>query len=66
MALYIINLLFDQRVIILYFALVFAMLGMLSPASRGSLIQAIILVYVFMGLVFICIVNQCVHKNAEI
>ncbi|XP_028515708.1 transmembrane 9 superfamily member 4 [Exaiptasia diaphana] len=29
--------------------LVFAMLGMLSPASRGSLIQAIILVYVFMG-----------------
>ncbi|XP_031558283.1 transmembrane 9 superfamily member 4-like [Actinia tenebrosa] len=29
--------------------LVFAMLGMLSPASRGSLVQAIILLYVFMG-----------------
>ncbi|KAK3737539.1 hypothetical protein QZH41_010645, partial [Actinostola sp. cb2023] len=30
--------------------LVFAMLGMLSPASRGSLVQAIILLYVFMGM----------------
>ncbi|XP_032242365.1 transmembrane 9 superfamily member 4 [Nematostella vectensis] len=30
--------------------LVFAMLGMLSPASRGSMVQAIILLYVFMGM----------------
>ncbi|XP_068677875.1 transmembrane 9 superfamily member 4-like [Montipora foliosa] len=29
--------------------LVFAMLGMLSPASRGSLVTAIIFLYVFMG-----------------
>ncbi|KAM7443026.1 Transmembrane 9 superfamily member 4 [Porites harrisoni] len=30
--------------------LVFAMLGMLSPASRGSLVTAIIFLYVFMGI----------------
>ena len=32
-----------------YFLPVFAMLGMLSPASRGSLVTAIIFLYVFMG-----------------
>jgi transmembrane 9 superfamily protein 2/4 len=31
--------------------LVFAMLGMLSPASRGALMTAAIFLYVFMGLI---------------
>lgn len=35
--------------IVLYLVVVFAMLGMLSPASRGSLMTAIIFLYVFMG-----------------
>jgi len=34
---------------LLCYLIVFAMLGMLSPASRGSLMTAIIFLYVFMG-----------------
>lgn len=33
------------------YVLVFAMLGMLSPASRGALMTAAIFLYVFMGLI---------------
>lgn len=35
----------------LYIFSVFAMLGMLSPASRGALMTAAIFLYVFMGLI---------------
>lgn len=34
-----------------YHVPVFAMLGMLSPASRGALMTAAIFLYVFMGLI---------------
>jgi hypothetical protein len=36
---------------IYYHVTVFAMLGMLSPASRGALMTAAIFLYVFMGLI---------------
>ena len=48
--------------IVLYLVVVFAMLGMLSPASRGSLMTAIIFLYVFMGWVFQLIMSSC-DKN---
>lgn len=38
-----------KYVLAVSFNIVFAMLGMLSPASRGSLMTAIIFLYVFMG-----------------
>ena len=35
--------------ILLNFFLVVAMFGMLSPASRGSLLSAVVFLFVFMG-----------------
>jgi transmembrane 9 superfamily protein 2/4 len=39
-----------QLFCMVFITIIFAMLGMLSPASRGSLMTAIIFLYVFMGL----------------
>ena len=40
-----------KNILNLFCLLVFAMLGMLSPASRGALMTAAIFLYVFMGLI---------------